>query len=172
MAVHAGDGCNMGIFISNVTEYDIDSIIEVENENFGVDAFNRRQFLNALKNPRSIFIKACFTDETGGGPFTFAGYALGFIKKTGKSAAPVITSTLYSIAVSKCAQGKSIGKKLLFEFHRELKSRDCHSAHLTVKVTNVAAIGLYEKYGYIRAGVFDDYYRDGAAAFKYVKRNI
>lgn len=158
------------ILISNVTKDDIAAIIEIENENFGADAFKRSQFIYALNNEKAIFIKAVRVRREKGAANKTAGYALGFIRKTGRPGAQRLSARLYSIAVAADSQGISIGKKLLTEFERLVKNKNCANIYLEVKTGNSAAIKLYESYDYEKIGVINNYYHDLSSAFKYVKR--
>ncbi len=157
--------------ISKACKEDLNAILEIENENFGDDSFNRSQFARALKNERAIFIKAEIPGLNGAKK-KLAGYALGFCKKVGKPGSQYFSAYLYSIAVAKAAQGMSIGKKLLLEFHRLVKSRDCAIIYLEVRTDNAAAIKLYESFGYIRKGVIQNFYHDLSPAFKYFKNDL
>ncbi len=157
------------ILISDVNKDDIAAIIEIENENFGPDAFKRSQFIYALKNEKAIFIKAVRCGGGLGCANKTAGYALGFIKKTGRPGAQRLSARLYSIAVATDSQGISIGKKLLTEFERGVENKNCANIYLEVKTGNTAAIKLYESYGYKKIGIISDYYHDLSSAYKFVK---
>ncbi len=160
------------ILISDVNENDIAAIIEIENENFGPDAFKRSQFIYALKNEKAIFIKALRGDGNPGIINKTAGYALGFIKKTGRPGAQHLSARLYSIAVAADSQGISIGKKLLSEFERRVETKNCANIYLEVKTGNTPAIRLYESYGYKKIGIINNYYHDLSGAYKFVKRYV
>ena len=158
------------ILISKLTKDDIAAIIEIENENFGPDAFKRSQFIYALKNEKAIFIKAVRSGGGRDGANKTAGHALGFIKKTGRPGAQHLSARLYSIAVATDSQGISIGKKMLAEFERDVENKNCANIYLEVKTGNTAAIKLYESYGYQKIGLIKNYYHDLSSAYKFVKR--
>ncbi len=164
------NNCKELILISDVSKDDIAAIIGIENENFGPDAFKRSQFIYALKNKKAIFIKAVCAFNNKGGVDKTAGYALGFIRKTGRIGAQRLSARLYSIAVAADLQGISIGKKLLIEFERRIEDKNCANIYLEVKTGNAGAIKLYESFGYEKIGVISNYYHDSSGAFKYVKR--
>ena len=146
--------------IKRTAKKDINEIIRIENENFGPDSFNRRQFEYALKNTRAIFIKAESSDGD------VCGYALGFFRMV-KGRAPL--GRLYSIAVAKRFHGMSIGRTLMDAFHERMAGFGCERIFLEVRCDNEPAIKMYERYGYLRSGVIEQYYHDGSPAYKYKK---
>lgn len=159
----------MDPLISPAVKEDLDQIMTIEAENFGPDAFLRSQFLRALKNERAVFLTAAFEK---GGKREVAGYALGFVRLVGRAPNRRLSGVLYSIAVAKKAQGMSIGKTLLAEFHRMMKAKKCAKIYLQVKTDNTAAIKMYEKFGYKKVSIIENYYKDSSPAFKYVKNDM
>ena len=69
-----------------------------------------------------------------------------------------------NIAVAKDYRGQGIGSKLFAEIIRRIKLRDVHGVTLEVRVSNTAAIKLYEKFGLRGVGVRKGYYEDGEDA--------
>ena len=69
-----------------------------------------------------------------------------------------------NIAVEKNYRGQGIGSKLFAEIIRRIKLRDVHGVTLEVRVSNTAAIKLYEKFGLRGVGVRKGYYEDGEDA--------
>ncbi len=69
-----------------------------------------------------------------------------------------------NIAVEKNYRGKGIGTKLFAEIIRRIKLRDVNGITLEVRVSNTAAIKLYEKFGLRGVGVRKGYYEDGEDA--------
>ena len=69
-----------------------------------------------------------------------------------------------NIAVEKNYRGQGIGAKLFAEIIRRVKLRDVHGVTLEVRVSNTAAIRLYEKFGLRGVGVRKGYYEDGEDA--------
>lgn len=154
---------------SKVRKEDLDAIMAIETENFGPDAFSLSQFIYALKNKRAVFIKA---EAACSAKPEIAGYALGFTRRTGRGESARLSGRLYSIAVAVKAQGMSIGKKLMGEFERLMKARNCVNIYLEVRTDNAAAIKMYENYGYKKTGTIENYYHDMSPAFKYVKTDL
>lgn len=71
---------------------------------------------------------------------------------------------LANIAVEKNFRRQGIGKKLLAEIIRRLQLRGINGLTLEVRVSNIAAIKLYEKFGLKGVGVRKGYYEDGEDA--------
>lgn len=134
----------------------------IENTCFGIEAFSRRQFAYALKCANAIFLAADVP-----GRKNIAGYALGYLRRSGRSAGHA--ARLYSIAVSPDFRGMSIGGSLLSAVEDEFRRRGCRRVFLEVHEDNRTAAALYESRGYVRRGYEEGYYRDGKAAFKYVR---
>jgi len=78
---------------------------------------------------------------------------------------------LVSIAVLEPYRGRGIGKALL---RRTIDVMDkvygVEAIYLEVRVSNLRAIGLYEKFGFKRVKTIKSYYRDGEDAYVMVKR--
>ncbi|MFZ8795828.1 MAG: ribosomal protein S18-alanine N-acetyltransferase [Acidilobaceae archaeon] len=78
---------------------------------------------------------------------------------------------LVSIAVREQYRRRGIGSKLLEETIRVM--RDVYktdSIYLEVRVSNIPAIRLYEKYGFKKARIIKGYYSDGEDAYVMVRR--
>lgn len=69
-----------------------------------------------------------------------------------------------NIAVDTPHRGKGIGQALLTAMHEKAKTLGALQCFLEVRVSNAAAIALYEKNGYERYGVRAHYYPDGENA--------
>ncbi len=65
---------------------------------------------------------------------------------------------LFKIAVSVDTREQGIGTALLVRFEDLCRGRGCKSCFLEVRVSNIQAIGLYEKFGYGRIGCRKAYY--------------
>ncbi len=78
---------------------------------------------------------------------------------------------LVSIAVKPGYRRRGIGSMLLGETLRVMKNvYSVDAIYLEVRVSNIPAISLYEKYGFKKARRIRGYYRDGEDAFVMVKR--
>ena len=72
---------------------------------------------------------------------------------------------LANIAVAPIHRGKGAGKALMESMHEKAKALGAERMLLEVRVSNTNAIGLYEKYGYQRYGIRENYYPDGEDAY-------
>jgi ribosomal-protein-alanine N-acetyltransferase len=67
---------------------------------------------------------------------------------------------LHQVAVHPDARGRRLGRRLMEAMLGEGRDHGAGSAILEVRVGNAAAIALYERLGFARAGVRRAYYRD------------
>ena len=65
-----------------------------------------------------------------------------------------------NLVVATSHQRQGIGAALLTEALRQAVARGAQSAVLEVRASNLAAIRLYESFGFAAAGLRRDYYRD------------
>ena len=70
-----------------------------------------------------------------------------------------------NIAVDLPYRGRGIAKKLMDAMHEKAKTLGAKRCLLEVRVSNLSAVSLYEKYGYEKYGVRKRYYEDGEDAF-------
>ncbi|PAJ72852.1 ribosomal-protein-alanine N-acetyltransferase [Pseudoalteromonas sp. NBT06-2] len=66
--------------------------------------------------------------------------------------------TLMDICISPEHQGKGYAKLLVDNLIDEAQKRNAESIFLEVRVSNLSAIGLYEKLGFNEMGIRKDYY--------------
>jgi ribosomal-protein-alanine acetyltransferase len=138
---------------------DLDALLRLEQVCFTEDHLSRRSFVNLLKpGPHS-----CLVLEQAG---ELLGYVL-MLYRTGTQLA-----RLYSIAVHPQQQGKGFAKLLLESAENEAEERQCVYLRLEVKVTNQAALKLYEQRGYKHLNRIPQYYEDGEDAFRMEKRLV
>ena len=64
-------------------------------------------------------------------------------------------------------RGKGAGRKLLSSMIDLLKGKGCNTVYLEVEDTNVPAISLYEKFGFVKYNQRKDYYGPGRDALMY-----
>ncbi len=80
-------------------------------------------------------------------------------------------SQITTIGIDPCCQRKGYGQYLLNEMIHLAISKECEVMSLEVRVSNSKAIGLYEKFGFVKEGIRKDYYQDNHEdAYLYVKR--
>ncbi|MBR2068118.1 MAG: ribosomal protein S18-alanine N-acetyltransferase, partial [Solobacterium sp.] len=74
-----------------------------------------------------------------------------------------------NIAVAKKAQRKGIGAKFIdFAINKAIQKK-CETISLEVRTTNIAAIALYEKFGFENVAIRKQYYENGEDAYLMVK---
>ena len=84
---------------------------------------------------------------------------------------PFRVAHLISIAVLEEHRGRGLGSRLLARTIRVARDRyHADSIYLEVRVSNAKAIKLYEKFGFRKARIIREYYRDGEDAFVMVLR--
>ena len=69
-----------------------------------------------------------------------------------------------SVAVEEEHRGKGIGTGLIIASQEEMTKKSATECYLEVRVSNVQAIGLYQKLGFKVTGRLEAYYRDGEGA--------
>lgn len=136
---------------------DLDALETIENSVFDTDRLSRRSLRYYVTTDKDTLLVV----ERHG---AVVGYALVAFRR-GASLA-----RLYSIAILPDAAGGGLGRKLLDAVEAEAIARGCIFLRLEVRADNVAAIKLYERGGYRRFGVYDDYYEDHQDAWRYEKR--
>lgn len=70
---------------------------------------------------------------------------------------------LFQIGTRSDLRGQGIAKRLLGRFHDEARKKGAAVCFLEVRTKNAAAISLYEKAGYERVSVRENYYPDDDA---------
>jgi [ribosomal protein S18]-alanine N-acetyltransferase len=72
---------------------------------------------------------------------------------------------IVSVAVLEAHRRFGLGRALMEEATKGMRERGCSEAYLEVRVSNEAALKLYENLGYIIAATHHGYYRDGESAY-------
>lgn len=139
----------MAVSIEDVSLECIERLYEIEKECFREEAFTKQQIAKLLTSPNSIGLIA---------------------KKNGKIIGFVIGAVYYdkdqlvghilTIDISQKHRRKGIGVKLLQEIEKIFAEKGAVKCRLEVREDNIAAIKLYRKLGYKKAGKLPYYYRD------------
>lgn len=135
---------------------DLAALVELERASFSYDRMSERQFRRHLRSDSAAVLVA----EGAGG---LLGSAVLFFRR-GTSRA-----RLYSLAAAAAARGRGIGAALLAAAETLARERGLHTLSLEVRRDNAAAVRLYESRGYRRIAALENYYDDGAAAWRYAK---
>ena len=64
---------------------------------------------------------------------------------------------------------KHIGYSLMMHAMDQAEASGCENITLEVRITNAAAIALYERFGFVKAGRRHQYYEDGEDAWLMIK---
>lgn len=129
--------------IREMTFYDIDRVYEIENESF-FEPWSKKILINELLNNK---LTKHFVLEKEGIIVGF--YISRFV---------IDESELDTIAIKKEYRGQGLGEKLMNHYIKYCKSKGVKKISLEVRVTNEAAINLYEKYGFVKRGIRKNYY--------------
>ena len=136
------------ITFREMTVDDVESVEEIESESFSLP-WTLMDFFYEVWRDDSIAL----VGEVDG---KIAAYACVWISFEEADVA--------NIAVKKIFRGQGIGKKLFAEIIRRVKLRGVTALTLEVRVSNVAAINLYESFGLRSVGRRKGYYEDGEDA--------
>ena len=126
-------------------EGDLDDVLEIENESFP-DPYDREIFSQLLRLEPDGFLVA--VDEGG---------VLGYVASSARY------GLIFSLAVSSRHRGRGVGPVLMDAVLRHLRGRT-RKVSLQVRVSNVAAIGLYRRFLFREEGRVSRYYHDGEDA--------
>ena len=143
--------------LSPATLSDLKPLVKLENRCFDIDRLSARSIRHLIEKGNCDFIVA--RQEQ-----TIVGYALVLYHRG------THLSRLYSFAVIPEVRGQGVGEHLLQQAELHAVERDCVYMRLEVHLNNSGAIHLYEKNGYLRFGLFRDYYEDHSDALRYQKR--
>lgn len=135
---------------------DLDDLVMIENAVFSTDRLSRRSLKRFIAVDSAILMVAP-------GPQGLDGDALVGFRRGSQLA------RLYSIAVLPRASGRGLGRALLEASEAAARGRGATALRLEVRADNPSAIRLYERMGYRRFGIHEDYYEDGEAAWRYEK---
>ena len=140
--------------IRKMNESDMKDVLAIEEDLFGIEAWDNHQFLYELnENPFSQVMV-----------YERDGEIIGYIDfwKTYEQA------QISSLAVKRDEWRKGIGQELL-DYCVEECSKECDFLSLEVRIDNESAIALYKKNDFIIAATRKNYYSDGTDAYLMVK---
>ncbi len=120
---------------------DISSIVEIENKTNQMP-WTKAQFFSSMEVGHYSVVMHKDSDILG-----FAIYS------------PIIPeSHLLNIAIDPAYQGKGLGDKLLQQIILQNRTIGVKTISLEVRVSNLPAINLYEKRGFLKDAIRPDYY--------------
>ncbi|MGE0407743.1 MAG: GNAT family N-acetyltransferase [Amphiplicatus sp.] len=147
-----------GAVIRKAGAADLAAVDAIERSSFNaVDCFAKRNLKRLLASDSADLLLA----ECEGRP---AGYVLLLFRKGAKAA------RLYSLATAPDARGKGVGPALVEAAAARAIKRGCDRLRLEVRLSNAAAIGLYERAGFQTLKMTPNYYDDGEGALMMERR--
>jgi len=131
---------------------DLPSILRIEKRSFARDAWDRELFLGYFAHPKqSLFLTATLDGSV-------AGYVIAVHGRT--------RAEVDSIAVAPRRRGRGVAGALLRRVIYLLRKRGFNTVSLNVRIENKPAIKLYRKLGFQRVRRINEYYEDGAPAWR------
>ncbi|CUH93689.1 ribosomal protein S18-alanine N-acetyltransferase [Herbinix luporum] len=130
------------MLIRDMSKADLEEVYQIEKESFQ-DPWSKNSFIEAISNKNNIYLVAIVDGLIAGycGCYGVAGE--GYI---------------YNVAVGKNYRRQGIGFRLLQDLIEAAKSRGIESLTLEVRKSNLPAIKLYKKLGFVEAGIRKDFY--------------
>lgn len=139
--------------IEKMTIDDVDEVFSLEKELFS-DPWPKHFFFEELENEFANYYVYKNEEEIIG----YAGMWQMFEN-----------CDLTNIAIKKEYQGKGYGEKLLKFMIKEAIKNNCEFMHLEVRVSNIKAKNLYEKFGFEETRIRKHYYENGEDCIDMVK---
>jgi ribosomal-protein-alanine N-acetyltransferase len=128
--------------IVRMSEAHLAGVIEIELASFGMP-WSRDGFLKVLNNPLALAYAA---EEEG----KVAGYVCALMLG--------LEAEILKLAVRPELRGRGIAKALNARCLAELREKGAQVVYLEVRLSNREAVGLYEGFGFRRAGLRKGYY--------------
>ena len=137
----------MKVITRPMEKTDINSIFEIEKASYGEHHWSRESFLNELGNNIGFYLVARppLSDEV-------VGYLGSWMI--------VDECHITNVAVKPDLRRQKIAEQLLIELIDKCYEKMIKYITLEVRVSNVPAINLYEKFGFKSVGVRKKYYQD------------
>lgn len=132
--------------------WDIDPVLTLERELFPDDAWSRGMFWSELAHARGLGATRHYVVATGP-----EGQLLGY---AGLAASGDLAD-VQTIAVAQGAWGAGLGSRLLTDLLRSATAFECAEVMLEVRIDNVRAQKLYERFGFEAIGFRRGYYQPG-----------
>jgi len=131
------------VLIRKMTEEDLDQVAELEAQNFSLP-WSRDSFREIMNNPSALYMLAVEDDQVIG--------TCGIITAVGEG-------DICNVVTDESYRGKGVGYELVSTvMQRAAEELNVTDYTLEVRVSNVAAIGLYKKLGFEEAGVRPRFY--------------
>jgi len=125
----------------------LDRLYEIEIKCFEREAFTKQQIACMLTDSNSVSLVSRVKGK-------IVGFVIGKIYMDKKSA----TGHILTIDVSLEHRRKGIGQRLLQEIEKIFRDSGVKICCLETREDNIAALNLYQKFGYKRVGRLENYY--------------
>ena len=132
--------------IKPMSKKDLDGVIEIESKTYGTHHWSKESFMNELNNELAYYYSL----------YTSDGYLAGYAGTWHVLDEAHITN----ISVHPDYRRKKVGESLLHTAIEDCYKNGIKYITLEVRVSNIKAIGLYEKYGFKSLGTRKQYYQD------------
>ncbi len=137
----------MNITVRKMENSDINAVFEIEIASYGEHHWSRESFCNELQNNIGFYCVAQNSDAN-----EIVGYLGSWII--------VDECHITNVSVKPEYRRQKIAQKLLIALINHCYEKMIKYITLEVRVSNSAAIGLYEKFGFKSVGVRKNYYQD------------
>lgn len=128
--------------IKKMQEKDIEQVSRIERLCFSMP-WSAKAFEEAIKKPDALYLAASEDEEV-------LGYCGAYMV--------IDEADINQVAVRESSRRQGIGKKLLEELLRQLEARGIKAVTLEVRKSNLAAIALYESFGFVLEGQRKNFY--------------
>lgn len=146
-----GDVARPGAMLREMRWWDIAPVLELERELFPEDAWSPGMFWSELAHARGPYATRRYLVAEQ------AGRLVGY----GGLAAIDGTGDIQTIATARDQWGTGLGARLLTELLGAATDFECHEVLLEVRVDNLRAQRLYERFGFEPIGFRRGYYQPG-----------
>jgi ribosomal-protein-alanine N-acetyltransferase len=144
------------ITLTPFTLRDLRAILRLEQDVFPEDTYGMSEFLSLHVLEKNTFLLAWAGDS-------LLGYIVGYVEDD--------HGYIVSLAVDPSARRQGIGRQLMETVITRLIENGARRIGLHVRQDNVAAIALYESFGFLTGETISEYYEDGSPAI-YMERRI
>jgi len=149
----------LSITTRQATANDLEKLYTIERECFTVEAFTKELLTTLLQDSNSVGLIAQINGE-------IAGFIIGLIQHSKR----MKTGHIYTIDVAIKHRRKGVGMKLLKELEQIFAKKGVKACYLEARLSNVAALELYKKQGYMEMEKLKNYYSEGAHGVRLQKR--
>jgi|UniRef100_A0A7C3SKG8 ribosomal-protein-alanine acetyltransferase len=139
--------------LRNFEPKDLLELMRIELSSFPTDTFDEHIFFQLYESCRDLFLVA----EAEG---KIVGYSVTCIEWEGDT----LMGHVHSIAVDPALRRRGVGRALMEETFRRLRSLGVSEVKLEVSVNNEAGLRFWQSLGFEPVGIKKEYYADGSDA--------